>query len=238
MSICPPPSITSTTTMMKSGLSQNEKLKALRIFIENHDEGEINRKVKLCAVVEKQLQDFKDWGLNAPDRINVLMKRISKPIFSEYTPFFYSDCAELRVAVRHNGAERLIIEAGFKCYYLHWILSLWEGRCSVLSLSDNNRDGCYTYPKSYFKGGADRDRPYLFYHGRELNGGFIFATSNTKVSQEQTGQVGWVYETTVLKRFSPAGAAGLRQENRNHTCGIGYEFGAAEADPGEHCEAQ
>ena len=68
---------------MKSGLNQNEKLKALRIVIDNYDEGEVNRITQRNAVNENKLKDFKDWGLEPPDKADSWMKRLSKPMISE-----------------------------------------------------------------------------------------------------------------------------------------------------------
>ena len=99
--------------MMKSGLGQNEKLKALRIVIHNHDEGEINRITQLNAAIEKKLKDFKDWGLEPPDKVDSWMKDLSKPIISEEARSSYKrlDCVlSLRVASRYSGAQRFFLK--------------------------------------------------------------------------------------------------------------------------------
>ena len=52
--------------MMKSGLSQNEKLKALRIVIDNVDENTLNSKLSEIAHIEKQIIFFEQSCLNRP----------------------------------------------------------------------------------------------------------------------------------------------------------------------------
>ena len=59
-----PTVITPTTNMMKSGLGQKEKLKALRMFVDNHDVN--NRKLCENVHIEKQIKYFEQSGLNAP----------------------------------------------------------------------------------------------------------------------------------------------------------------------------
>ena len=68
--------------MMKSGLSQNEKLKALRIVIDNVDENTLNETLRTVVPFEKQLKDFVDAGIEQPReyRADELMEYISEPI--------------------------------------------------------------------------------------------------------------------------------------------------------------
>ena len=78
--------------MMKSGLGRNEKLKsdqnetlkALRIVIGNVDESTLNETLRTVVVFEKQLQDFKDWGLKPPTGADEWMECIYEPI-SDHT---------------------------------------------------------------------------------------------------------------------------------------------------------
>ena len=66
MPIYPPPSITSTTNMMKSGLCQNEKLKALRIVIDNVVFDTANEVLRKVVPFEKKLKEFVGAGIEPP----------------------------------------------------------------------------------------------------------------------------------------------------------------------------
>ena len=82
MPIYPPPSITSTTNMMKSGLSQNEKLTALRFVIDNYDENTLNEILCKNVPFDKKLKDFVDAGIVPPSKYGAdeLMEEIAEPI--------------------------------------------------------------------------------------------------------------------------------------------------------------
>ena len=66
--------------MMKSGLGQNEKLKALRIVIDNVNENKLNETLRKVVAFDKQIKDFMGWELVPPDGVDELMEYISEPI--------------------------------------------------------------------------------------------------------------------------------------------------------------
>ena len=110
--------------MMKSGLSQNEKLTALRHVIDNYDKNIMNITTQKNAALEKKFKDFEDWGLEKPDNVDWLMK-LSKPIIYNY--YTDGDCVRsLRVASCYSGAQRLIIAAMNKTCTLNSILKKWK----------------------------------------------------------------------------------------------------------------
>ena len=119
--------------MMKSGLSQNEKLKALRIVIDNVDFDTLNEILRKVVPFKKKLKEFVDAEIEPPSAYDVadLMEKIEEPLnfyaFQAYCTQkdykenknvrvgrYWDPLTSLRVVTRHVGQLRPIMEAKLK----------------------------------------------------------------------------------------------------------------------------
>ena len=147
---------------MKSGLGQNETLKALRIVIDNVDGNTLNENLRQVVAFEKQLKYFKDWKLKPPHGVDEWMEKNSEPIsdhelqehytrstykMGKYrngkidyketgvrTGTFWDPLLSLRRVARHVGYRQRwsIMEAVYKKHYQEKIVMLWSRMYSVL----------------------------------------------------------------------------------------------------------
>jgi hypothetical protein len=154
--------------MMKSGLSQNEKLSALRIVIDNVNENTLNSKLSEIAHIKRQIEFFEQSDLKTPcpcERERAKYRYRSNNVYS-------APMDAMRFAVCYTGNPKPIRDA--KLNYQRWnvMLKHWQEGDSVLCLTDddiNKHSGCFHFNDS----DATRDE-YWVYQGREQNGDYSF----------------------------------------------------------------
>ena len=226
--------------MMKSGLSQNEKLTALRFVINNIDEKTLNAPWVLDVVAfEKDLKLFVDAGIKAPynfktrQTIEVILGPISDHVLHrEYRAIILREgedpLSSLRAVTHHVGQHRAIMEAEFKSsehYCIRGCFNGWTGlHPALLEYAFDVSLGDYYAYDAYRPWRDDEyDGELLFYYGRELNGDFLFMTMRT---QDYKKRVVAKFprmdkrdvDTTKLTRMCPADVAKLHREPEPINC--------------------
>ena len=161
--------------MIKSGLGQKEKLKALRFFVANYDQSTLSRKLCEIAHIEKQKNILEQSGLKAPcewltmhSTSDQQRQHENRPP-DEYLPYAKHIDA-MRVAVCYTGNFKIILDAELKYHHLNAVLYYWKEGDSVLCLTNediNRRSGCFMF-------NGTSDDKYWVYQGREQNGDYIF----------------------------------------------------------------
>ena len=105
--------------MMKSGLGQKEKPKALRFFVANYDQSKLSRKLCEIAHIGKQINILEQSGLKAPCELLTMHSTSDQQRQHENRPpDEYLPNAEhieaMRVAMCYTGNPKIILDAELK----------------------------------------------------------------------------------------------------------------------------
>ena len=192
---------------MKSGLSQNEKLAALRIVIDNVNENTLNSKLSEIAHIEKQINFFEQSGLETSWDVRMPPKR------HRFNDYHTDHLQGLRWSVCYTGHIKPIRKTEFKLKYLILELKHWQEGDSVLCLTDddiNKHSGCF-YFEAVDAPGAHPDA-YWVYQGRDHIGYYSFKYTSDYYRCSLSGLGDGEY----FKRMCPAEA--MKLERRDFYC--------------------
>jgi hypothetical protein len=180
--------------MMKSGLSQNEKLEALRHVIENIDQKTLSNVLSKKDHIDSQINFFKQSGVDPPFTEQWRIDRDSRRCYTD-------DLLPMRFAACYSGNSKSIRDAKHNLQdSVHFLKRCQD---SVLCLTDydiNTEKGHFHH--------LDERHSFWVYQGREQNGDYSFKYNACYWDCDKCGDRG---EHGNIKRMCPAEAMKLRR---------------------------